>query len=123
MPAKRNSGKYALPTYNQAAKIVARFGGEAKLAAAIKIRRETVYRWQLRRPYGSDGLIPTIHIERIKIAARLEGVVIRPQDWTPQVNVYDAETRMPHTDRRRTKVMVGTRELHKRTSTLSEILK
>lgn len=109
MAAKRNAGKYGRPTYNQAAKIVARFNGEANLAKAIGVRRETVYRWQLQRPYGSDGLIPSIHVEAIKIAARLEGVVIQPADWVPQINVYDRETNQPITDNVRNKIMIGSK--------------
>lgn len=92
MPAKRNSGQWAFPTYNQAAKIIARFGGEAKLAKLIGLRRESLYRWQMRRPYGSDGLIPSVQIEKIKAVARLEGILLRPEDWVPGVNDWDEET-------------------------------
>lgn len=89
MPRIRNSGKHGRPTYNQAAKIVRRFDGEQKLAKLIGVSRITVYRWQYRRPYGSDGLVPTEHIEKIKGVARLEGVLIRPEDWVPEVIHYD----------------------------------
>lgn len=88
MPRKRNEGKYGKPTYNQAQKVVARFGGEANLARLIGVSRISPFRWQYRRPYGSDGLIPTEHIEKIKGVARLEGVLIRPEDWVPEINVW-----------------------------------
>lgn len=95
MPRIRNMGQYGCPTYNQAKKIIARFGGEAKLASLIGVSRITLYRWQYVRPYGSDGLIPSAQIERIKGVARLEGILLRPQDWVPEVIHYDEQTRQP----------------------------
>jgi DNA-binding transcriptional regulator YdaS (Cro superfamily) len=89
MPKIRNAGQFGCPTYNQAAKIIQRFGGEAKLARLIGISRVSVYRWQYKRPYGSDGLIPSANIEKIKGVARLEGILLRDEDWTPQVVKYD----------------------------------
>lgn len=123
MPAKRNAGKFGCPTYNQARKIAARFGGEAKLAAIIGVRRETVYRWQMRRPYGSDGLIPSIHIDKIKLAARHEGILISPEDWVPQIIVYDQETKTPITDHRKKKLVVGASDFYTRKKNLSDILR
>ena len=101
MPKSRNTGQFGCPTYNQAQKIVARFGGEAKLAALIKISRISVYRWQYRRPYGSDGLIPTAQIEKIRAIARLEGVLLRPEDWVPETIKYDKTTIQSVQDTRR----------------------
>ena len=89
MPKIRNQGEYGKPTYNQASKIIARFGGESRLAKLIGISRISVYRWQYKRPIGSDGLIPTANIEKIKAVARLEGILIRDEDWLPQVVKYD----------------------------------
>lgn len=91
MPRIRNQGQFGKPRYNQAAKVVARFGGEAKLAKLIGISRISIYRWQYIRPYGSDGLIPTPHIEKIKGVARLEGILLRPEDWVPEVNHWPVE--------------------------------
>ena len=88
MPKVRNSGQFGCPTYNQASKIIARFGSEAKLAELIGINRISAYRWNYRRPYGSDGLIPTFQIEKIKAVARLEGILLRPEDWVPEVVKY-----------------------------------
>lgn len=101
MPKLRNQGAYGKPTFNQAAKIVARFGGEAKLARLINISRISVYRWQYARPYGSDGLIPSANIEKIRAVARLEGILLRDEDWTPEVVKYDDENQ-PITKRLRT---------------------
>lgn len=100
MPRIRNQGEYGRPTYNQAAKIVARFGGEAKLAALIGVSRISVYRWQYKRPIGCDGLIPTANIEKIKAVARLEGILLRDEDWVPQVVAYD-DNAQPITKRQR----------------------
>jgi hypothetical protein len=88
MAARRNSGQFGYPTYNQAQKIVRKFGGEANLAKLIGVSRISVYRWQYRRPYGCDGLIPTVQIEKIKSVARGEGVLLRPEDWVPEKISY-----------------------------------
>lgn len=92
MPRVRNTGQFAFPQYNQAAKVIARFGGEAKLAALINVSRVSVYRWQYKRPYGSDGLIPSAQIEKIRAVARHEGILLRPEDWVPEVNKWDEDT-------------------------------
>lgn len=89
MPRKRNSGQFGRPRYDQAAKVVARFGGEAKLARLIGVSRITVYRWQYQRPYGSDGLIPSPQIAKIRAVARGEGILLRDEDWVPRVNDWD----------------------------------
>lgn len=89
MPRIRNQGAHGKPTYNQASKIIARFGGEAKLAKLIGISRISIYRWQYKRPIGADGLIPTANIEKIKAVARHEGILLRPEDWVPEVVKYD----------------------------------
>ena len=91
MPKQRNNGQFGQPTYNQAQKVIARFGGEAKLARLIGLSRVTLYRWQYRRPYGSDGLIPTAQIEKIKGVARTEGILLRPEDWVPETIRYETK--------------------------------
>lgn len=91
MPRLRNQGQFGCPTYNQAAKIVARFGGESKLAKLIGISRISVYRWSYRRPYGSDGLVPSFQIEKIRAVARLEGILLRDADWVPERISYDEQ--------------------------------
>lgn len=95
MPRLRNQGKYGCPTYNQAQKIIARFGGEAKFAKMIGISRITAFRWQYARPYGSDGLIPTANIETIRAVARMEGILLRAEDWLPEKVKYN-EDRTPY---------------------------
>jgi hypothetical protein len=80
----RNNGKHGRPTYNQAQKVISRFGGESQLAYLLNCSRITIYRWQYRRPYGCDGLIPSSRIEQIKAVARTHGVLVRPEDWVPE---------------------------------------
>ena len=93
MPAVRNSGHYGCPQYNQATKIIRKFGGEANLARLLGVSRISLYRWQYKRPYGCDGLIPTRKIQAIKAVARHEGVLLRDEDWRPDQVRWDAETR------------------------------
>lgn len=88
----KNRGQFGCPAYNQATKIIARFGGEARLAKLLNLNRITVYRWNYVRPYGRDGLIPTPQVEKIKAVARLEGIVLLNSDWVPDRAVYDEET-------------------------------
>lgn len=95
MPRTRNQGKYGRPKYDQASKIIARFGGEARLAKLIGLSRITLFRWQYVRPYGSDGLIPTAQIAKIKSIARLEGVLLRDEDWVPRVNKWEDKCPAP----------------------------
>jgi hypothetical protein len=90
MAVKRGAGKYGQPTYNQAQKIVAKFGGETLLSKIVKVGRITVYRWQYARPYGSDGLIPTPMVEKINTVARMHGVLLTADDWLPERIEYRA---------------------------------
>lgn len=83
MAKERGRGKYGRPKYNQAAKIIARFGGEVALAKALGVSRTRPYVWQYAHPYGSDGLIPVKSIAAVERAARLHGVLLTADDWTP----------------------------------------
>lgn len=95
MPKIRNLGKHGRPKYDQATKVIKRFGNEAHLAQLIGVSRITLYRWNYTRPYGSDGLVPSAQIEKIKGVARLEGILMRPEDWVPRTIVYDLATSQP----------------------------
>lgn len=92
MPRIRNQGKHGRPTWNQASKIVAKFGGESQLAKIIDCSRISVYRWSYRPPYGSDGLIPNAAVTKINSLARLHGVLITERDWIPEKIRYEEET-------------------------------
>lgn len=101
MPHIRNQGRYGKPKFNQARKIVARFKNEATLAKLLGISRISVYRWQYARPMGSDGLVPTAQIEKIKAVARQEGVVLRENDWVPERLTWQEDSALPEQDRTR----------------------
>lgn len=87
----RRPGRFNRPTYNQAAKIIAKFGGESKFAAAIGISRPQAYKWNYERPYGCDGLVPGSKVSVVKAAARREGIVLTDCDWAPERISYEAE--------------------------------
>ncbi|VWC95761.1 hypothetical protein BLA39750_02211 [Burkholderia lata] len=89
MAKERGKGKYGRPRYNQAAKIIARFGGESALAQALGVSRTRPYVWQYQHPYGSDGLIPVKSIAAVERAARLQGVLLTANDWAPERIEYD----------------------------------
>lgn len=94
MPKIRGAGIHGRPTYNQSAKVIARFGGEARLVAALAainepISRITVYRWNYSRPYGTDGMVPSSAVERVQRAARQEGIFLTPADWLPERIHYE----------------------------------
>jgi hypothetical protein len=100
MPRIRNQGVHGRPQFNQASKIVARFGGESKLAALIGVSRISVYRWQYSRPVGTGGLIPTAQIDKIRAVARVQGILLRDEDWVPEIVKYD-DNAQPITKRQR----------------------
>ncbi len=79
--AKR--GKYARPTYDQARRIIAKFGGPARFADVVGISRTQAYKWSYTAPYGTDGLVPHHMVDRIQRAARIEGIILTADDWTP----------------------------------------
>lgn len=89
MPKPRNHGRHGRPEYNQAGKIIARFGGERLLAGLLNLNRVSVYRWQYRPPYGSNGLVPAPWVPLIRAAAREQGILLRPEDWVPERINYD----------------------------------
>lgn len=76
----------------QAARIMARFGGPAGLADALnalpdaKYHRErtAVYKWLYPRSRGgSDGLIPHSAYIAVKMAAAMQGIFLTAEDWLP----------------------------------------
>jgi hypothetical protein len=89
MPIKRGEGRHGRPAYNQAQKVIAKFGGETKLAAATGVSRITAYRWQYARPYGADGLIPSSAVDKVQRAARLEGIILTDEDWRAERIDYE----------------------------------
>ena len=84
----RGTGRFSKPTYDQASKIVSKFGGENILANELRIDRTTVYRWQYERPVGQDGLIPAAMVAPIQEAADRLSIVLTDADWAPSRIVY-----------------------------------
>lgn len=87
----RGLGAYGKPLYNQATKIIAKFGGEAAFARILGVNRITAYRYNYSRPYGRDGLIPVGMVERVQTAARHEGILLTEKDWAPERVIYTKE--------------------------------
>jgi len=79
----------------QAWRVFDRFGGVMKTAKALKALgpqhardRSTLYRWTYpREKNGTGGLIPASAMPSIMRAARLHGIVIRPDDIYPSGGV------------------------------------
>jgi hypothetical protein len=77
----------------QADRIFAKFGGVPALKKALdRVGGEacrslsTLYRWNLpRKNGGSAGIVPSSAHMDIMRAARLEGVMLTPEDWAPSV--------------------------------------
>lgn len=72
-----------LPKYAQATKVAARFGGPAELARVLGVHRSTVYQWMMPRDArrgGTDGVIPTRALLKIRDVARGEGVFLTDND-------------------------------------------
>jgi amino-acid N-acetyltransferase len=80
------------PRSNQAARIIAYFGGARELAKALQALNDegyardpsSIYRWTYPRSRGGhDGVIPGDMILAVKAAARLLGIVIPDHEWRP----------------------------------------
>lgn len=70
--------------YNQASRIVSKFGGVRRLAVAIGYEPTRVYRWTYPRERGgTDGLVPAASVPIVQTAALAHGVVLTEADWAP----------------------------------------
>jgi hypothetical protein len=79
----------------QAERVIARFGGHRRLFNAMNLAYDMglakkprsitqIYRWTYPKAQGgSDGLIPTAALRDVLAAARVEGIVITPEDLFP----------------------------------------
>lgn len=78
----------------QAERIFERFGGARRLASALKALAEhtgdptrarnvaTIYKWTYPRSKGgTGGYVPSSAMDDVKAAARLSGLLLRPEDW------------------------------------------
>ena len=71
--------------YNQAEKIIAKFGNARRLAKLIGVHPVNVYRWSYPRTRGgTDGLIPTASLAKVLYAARSDGILLTMDDLAPE---------------------------------------
>ena len=71
--------------YNQAKKIIAKFGNARRLAELIGVHPVNVYRWSYPRARGgTDGLIPTASLAKVLLAARTDGILLTMDDLAPE---------------------------------------
>lgn len=70
----------------QVERIAAKFGSIKKLWRALKrlggryerMNISTLYKWNL-----TSGRVPTQHTDAVNTAARVEGIVLTDEDWSP----------------------------------------
>ncbi len=80
-------------SYSQAERIINKFGGVPNLVKALETagrprHRQNIYRWTWPRERGgTGGVIPTSALEDVAEAARIEGVLLTPDDFDPRVKV------------------------------------
>ena len=67
---------------NQAARIIAKFGGADSLASAIGRDPSTIYRWANPKAF-TRGLIPSSAVFDILGAAAFHGIKLTAEDWFP----------------------------------------
>jgi len=71
-------------------RIVLKFGGVKPLQAALKnagydVTDITIRRWNYpKKRYGRDGSVPKAPLDAIVRAARLEGIILTPEDLDPR---------------------------------------
>lgn len=71
--------------FKQAEKIIEKFGGPAKAAAAMECDVSSVYKWTYpKEKGGTDGLIPSSSMAAVLKAAEVLGIELSPQDLDPR---------------------------------------
>ena len=76
---------------SQAQRIIDKFGGHARLFHALKLVDpeccafvSNIYRWTYpRSKYGTGGIVPTRMLPILLKAARIEGILLTPEDLFP----------------------------------------
>lgn len=84
--AIRNSTPSTTAQFGQAAHICSLFGGERRMSQLLGVNESTCYRWSYPPPKGTDGIIPSRHVNKIKSIARFHGVLLSEEDWAPRPN-------------------------------------
>lgn len=72
----------------QAARVIAKFGGTTRMSWAMReagYRRcpSVLRRWRLARPVGTGGRIPHTAMDEVLAAARHYGIILTPEDLAP----------------------------------------
>lgn len=81
--------------FTQAELIIRRFGGHKRMAEIFALlgmpyNLSTIYRWNYpKEKGGTGGVIPTTAWPEIQKAARLEGVLLKPEDFDPNGRLVD----------------------------------
>lgn len=71
--------------FKQAEKIIAKFGGPAKMAAALECDVSAIYKWTYSKEKGgTDGLIPSSSMPVVLNAADVLGIELTPHDLDPR---------------------------------------
>jgi len=70
--------------YQQAKRIIRKFGGARRLAKLLGYEPSRVYKWTYPRDKGgTDGLVPAAVVPKIQALADLEKVSLSDSDWAP----------------------------------------
>jgi hypothetical protein len=68
----------------QAGRVIKKFKNARRLAALLGCDPSKVYRWNHpRKKGGTDGLIPSCAMPDVLRVARLEGIILTPEDLHP----------------------------------------
>jgi len=83
---RRNTTPSTTADFGQAVHICSLFGGECAMSHLLHVNESTCYRWSYPAPKGTNGIIPSRHVAKIKSIARLHGVLLSDDDWAPRPN-------------------------------------
>lgn len=71
--------------YKQAQKIIDKFGGASRLAAALSCDPSAVYKWNYEKERGgTEGLVPSSAMPAVIDAAIVLGIDLTPEDLDPR---------------------------------------
>lgn len=70
--------------YKQAQRIIDRFGGAPRTAAALGKDVSAIYKWNYEKERGgTDGLVPSSAVPEVMKAANAMGIEFQQGDWDP----------------------------------------
>ena len=85
-------GLLELIPMNPASQIIARLGGERRIASVTGTAYTAPYRWQAsRQKGGTDGLIPQRHHRKLLDYARARGIALTAEEFLPAAEEVGAE--------------------------------